>query len=68
MTSAGRALPCLYVLFCLSVFGYITSCVGDAIQPDSDTSIGSGGKESVWGLSHIDRLLGRNDWDNKAYS
>ena len=68
VTQVGRALTCLYALASLSVFGYITSCVGDAIQPDSDTSIGFGGDEAKWGLSPIDRMLGRTSSDQESYS
>jgi hypothetical protein len=68
VTQVGRALTCFFALASLSVFGYITSCVGDAIQPDSDTSIGFGGDEAKWGLSHIDRMLGRTCSDQESYS
>jgi len=47
------------VLLSVSTFGWVTSCIGDAIHPDSDTSIGFGGDEDVWDLSILDRILGR---------
>lgn len=48
VTDMGKIATMVYAALSLSVFGYITSCVGDLIQPDSDTSIGFGGKEDEW--------------------
>jgi hypothetical protein len=59
-TDRGKLFTVNFVMLSLSAFGFVTSCIADAIFPDSDTSVGFGGTESEWGLSPVDKLLGRS--------
>ena len=59
-TDRGKLFTVSFVMLSLSAFGFVTSCIADAIFPDSDTSVGFGGTESEWGLSPVDKLLGRS--------
>eukprot|EP00802_Teleaulax_amphioxeia_P010240 Tamp_10266.p1 GENE.Tamp_10266~~Tamp_10266.p1 ORF type:complete len:477 (+),score=55.96 Tamp_10266:199-1431(+) len=59
-TDRGKLFTVCFALFSLSAFGFVTSCIADAIFPDSDTSVGFGGNEWQWGLSAFDKLLGRS--------
>jgi len=58
-TDLGKVFTMVYALLCVSNFGYVTSCIGDALFPDADTSVGFGGTESEWDLSVLDMWLGR---------
>ncbi|EKX44975.1 hypothetical protein GUITHDRAFT_109021 [Guillardia theta CCMP2712] len=49
----------VFVIMLAITIGYVTSCIGDLIQPDSDTAIGFGGDETQWNLSFLDRFFGR---------
>ena len=60
LSDAGKVFTMVFALCGVSVFGYLTSVISDAIFPDSETSIGLGGSEWEWGLSGWDRILGRN--------
>uniref|UniRef100_A0A6T7Q894 Potassium channel domain-containing protein n=1 Tax=Hanusia phi TaxID=3032 RepID=A0A6T7Q894_9CRYP len=59
LTFQGKVFVIALAMCSISTIGYVTSCVGDLIQPDSDTAIGFGGDETQWSLSMLDRLFGR---------